>query len=134
MLEIPTVGSKMTEYPYSVSLDETLRVAQDMMQEYKIRHLPVLDKGKPVSVLSDRDVKQAFIAFNQGDIDQVLVKDAATLSTYIVDIKEPLDSVAMHMADNHIGSALVTDGGRLAGIFTTTDACRCLAEALRGQS
>ena len=34
------------------------------------------------------------------------------------------DRVLLHMADEHIGCALVVKDGRLAGIFTTTDACR----------
>ena len=35
------------------------------------------------------------------------------------------------MAQNHIGCALVVKNGRLAGIFTTTDACRHYSELLR---
>jgi CBS domain-containing protein len=34
------------------------------------------------------------------------------------------------MADRHVGSALVTRGDKLVGIFTTTDACRALARVL----
>jgi CBS domain-containing protein len=34
------------------------------------------------------------------------------------------------MADNRIGSAIVTKDGKLVGIFTVTDACRALAEVL----
>ena len=37
------------------------------------------------------------------------------------------------MAERHIGSALVTRGGKLVGIFTTTDACRALARVLHEQ-
>jgi CBS domain-containing protein len=37
------------------------------------------------------------------------------------------------MAERHLGSALVTRGGKLVGIFTTTDACRALARLLREQ-
>jgi len=34
------------------------------------------------------------------------------------------------MAENHIGSAIVTKNDKLVGIFTVTDACRALAEVL----
>jgi hypothetical protein len=35
------------------------------------------------------------------------------------------------MARHHMSSALVTKTGRLAGIFTTVDACRLFCEHLR---
>jgi CBS domain-containing protein len=34
------------------------------------------------------------------------------------------------MAENRIGSAIVTKHGKLVGIFTVTDACRALAEII----
>lgn len=43
----------------------------------------------------------------------------------------PLDEVVLHMADEHIGSVLITENNQLAGIFTATDACRYLGECLR---
>jgi CBS domain-containing protein len=36
------------------------------------------------------------------------------------------------MAEDHIGSAIVTKNDKLVGIFTVTDACRALAEVLDG--
>ncbi|MGO9803915.1 MAG: CBS domain-containing protein [Steroidobacteraceae bacterium] len=38
--------------------------------------------------------------------------------------------VARVMAQNRIGSAIVTKHGKLVGIFTVTDACRALAEII----
>jgi len=35
------------------------------------------------------------------------------------------------MAEKHIDSVLATKNGKLAGVFTSTDACRCFAEFLR---
>jgi acetoin utilization protein AcuB len=50
---------------------------------------------------------------------------------YVVDAHSPLDEVLEHMATHHLGSALVTTRGRLAGIFTSIDACRAYCEHLR---
>jgi acetoin utilization protein AcuB len=44
-----------------------------------------------------------------------------------------LDEVLAHMAEHQLGSAIVTRHGKLAGIFTVTDACRHFAEYLRDQ-
>ena len=38
------------------------------------------------------------------------------------------------MADRHIGSTIVIEGGKIIGVFTATDACRSFAEFLRGSS
>ena len=43
-----------------------------------------------------------------------------------------LEHVAATTAERHVGSALVTRGGKLVGIFTATDACRALARVLGG--
>ena len=49
---------------------------------------------------------------------------------YVVDLEQPLREVLRHMAERHIGAAVITAHGRLAGIFTATDACRAFAEHL----
>ena len=49
----------------------------------------------------------------------------------MVDLNEPLETVLLTMAERHIGSALVTRQGRLAGVFTAVDACRTFGEYIR---
>ena len=50
---------------------------------------------------------------------------------YAVEMSAPLDEVVADMAARHIGSSIVLRHGRLAGVFSATDACRLLAEFLR---
>ena len=50
-----------------------------------------------------------------------------------VDLNERLDVVLSYMAEHHIGCAAVTRHGKLAGMFTTSDACSSFAEFLREQ-
>jgi CBS domain-containing protein len=50
-----------------------------------------------------------------------------------VDLEERLDYVLAHMAAHHVGAAVVTRHGKLAGMFTTSDACRAFADRLRDQ-
>jgi CBS domain-containing protein len=84
-------------------------------------------------VVSDRDI--AFVS-NAGDADlreRLRVRDVCSLDVYSVERDAPLDQVLREMADRHIGSVIVTEGGRIAGVFTATDACRCFAEFLRSR-
>ena len=50
---------------------------------------------------------------------------------YVVDVDTPLDEVLSHIAETHVGSALVVKNGKLAGILTNGDVCRVLADLLR---
>ena len=48
-----------------------------------------------------------------------------------MELSEPLDVVLRRMVQANVESALVVKEGRLVGIFTRTDACRCFGELLR---
>ncbi len=76
-------------------------------------------------MLSDRDIKLLLGPdFAYPEPSELTVGDAYQPQSYSVDLNTPLDVVLLEMAARHIGSALVTRKGRLAGIFTATDACR----------
>lgn len=124
-----TMRSVMTPSPFTIDIDASIADAQSLMTEKGIRHLPVIDKERVVSVLTDRDINLALAA--SVDLKNALhVADVCTLQTYSVSENTPVSEVAAHMAKTHIGSALVVDENRVTGIFTTVDACRCLAECL----
>jgi acetoin utilization protein AcuB len=133
MEKIPPVESVMTSSVLSVGIDEPVRVAEDIMTDHEVRHLAVTDSEMLVGVVSDRDI--AFMS-NAGEADlrdRLRVRDVCSLDVYSVEHNEPLDRVLSEMADRHIGSAIVTDGGKISGVFTATDACRCFAEYLRAR-
>jgi acetoin utilization protein AcuB len=116
----------MTAFPHCVQSDDNLGVAERMMVDHEVRHLPVMERGRLVGVLSDRNIRQARACASAGVVGDVCDRDA-----YVVSLSEPLDRVLMTMAEKHYGSALVVKEGRLAGIFTTTDACRHFGKLLR---
>jgi CBS domain-containing protein len=55
------------------------------------------------------------------------------LEPYIVTFETPLDKVAVEMAKRHIGAAIVLHHEKLAGILSTTDICRILAEIFESE-
>ncbi|HEX9627619.1 MAG TPA: CBS domain-containing protein [Acidiferrobacterales bacterium] len=133
MKKVPQVMSAMTPFPYSIDVDELVTKAREMMAAHDIRHLPVKDRGELVGVITDRDIKLTLgpsLGIPSGH--KLKVRDVAVFEAYVVDIGERLDSVLLHMARHHVGSALVVKDGRLAGIFTTSDACKSYGEHLRG--
>jgi acetoin utilization protein AcuB len=115
----------MTSAPHSIGRDQTLSRAQERMRELGVRHLPVLEGGKLVGVLSQRD---ALFVETLRDVDpaQVLVEEAMTSDVYVARPETPLAEVAAAMAEHKYGCVVVMTGARLTGIFTTVDALRAL--------
>ena len=119
----------MTTTPHSVGKEQSLKTAQGLMSEFKIRHLPVLSDGKLVGILSDRDLKLA-LSINGVDPETCQVGEIANEEAFLVRPDSKLDEVAKMMADKKIGSVLVVDHHQLVGIFTTTDALSALGDLL----
>lgn len=134
MIRMPKVKSVMTAFPFSIASTAPVGEAIEFMRKEKIRHLPVTDNGNLVGIISDRDIKLVLGPdFAYPDPDKVTVREAMIRDSYFVDLDEGLDTVLTHMAEHHIGSAVVTRQGKLAGVFTSQDACRHFAEFLREQ-
>ena len=129
----PQVIAFMTPFPYTVDLDAPLAAAHRVMREHNFRHLPVTSGGALVGILTDRDLKLILGPDFGGASEQELkVRDACVERPCVVPASTPVAVVARTMADNHIGSAIVTKDDKLVGIFTVTDACRALARVLGG--
>lgn len=133
MNHIPLVKSVMTLFPFWIGVDAPIEHAQTLMEEKNIRHIPVKESGHLIGMLSHRDMLAAIAAgkTGSGPGQSLTVGDVCVRKPYIVDLNEPLDNVLLAMAREHIGSIMVTKEGRLAGVFTTNDACRVFAEFLR---
>lgn len=124
----------MTPFPHSVDIEAPIAQARRFMRECRIRHLPVTENQQLVGVLSDRDIKLYLGPdFEYPRENEVKVRDVYLDNPYIVDLNERLDNVLKTMAERHIGSAIITKNGKLAGVFTSTDACKSFAEYLRNQ-
>lgn len=119
----------MTAAPETIRAGCTLAEAHRLMRELGVRHLPVLDGGKLVGVISQRDLY--LIETLKGvDPEQVRVEEAMTQDPWTTAPETPLAQVVRHMTDHRLGCAVILRGARVAGVFTTTDAMRALIDAL----
>lgn len=129
MKAIPTIAKYMTTLPHTIGSDQSLAKADKMMAEYRVRHLPVLQGGELVGILSDRDVKLVE-SFRDVDPEQVTVEDAYTPDPFITKPEASLADVCAQMALHKYGCALVVDNHKLVGIFTWVDALNAFNELL----
>ena len=131
-MEIPRIRDIMTPAPHTIGVDQSLVHAREVMRENHVRHLPVLRAGRLVGIVTERDV-DLVEALELLDERQVLVEEAMTSDVYAVRPEQALDAVVDHMAKHKLGSAVVAEGDRVLGVFTSVDALRLLAHELRGE-
>ena len=135
MKKMPVLKVAMTPFPYSIALDDSFEEASELMGLHNVHHLPVTRGHQVVGVITDRDLASAMHARSQSsDAGGLTVSDLHIADPYIVSLDEPLDNVLLTMAERHLDSAIVTRAGKLVGMFTTGDACRCFGEYLRAHS
>jgi acetoin utilization protein AcuB len=130
-LREPLIKSVMTPFPYYVDLDDRLGQARKMMLEHRVHHLPVMHDHELKGIVTDRDIKLLLgPELGSPDPHTLTVEDAYIDDCYTVSTSTALVTVLRELAERHIGAALVTREGRLAGIFTAADACRAYADEL----
>ncbi|HBQ19476.1 MAG TPA: CBS domain-containing protein [Myxococcales bacterium] len=119
----------MSRSPHTIGKDMSLATASKVMREHGVRHLPVLDGGQVIGILSNRDV---YLLETLQDVEatRVTVEEAMSAEPYSVAADAPLKEVVVHMAEHKYGAAVIMEGKKVKGIFTTIDALRALAERL----
>jgi acetoin utilization protein AcuB len=127
---IPLIQKFMTTTPHTIGVDQNLAHAKKVMQDLSIRHLPVLDGGTMVGIISQHDIN-FMLSFKGVDLMRERVGEAMTADPIIVQINAPLDEVCREMAEKKIGSVLVQDNRKLVGIFTWVDALKAMDELLK---
>ena len=115
----------MSSAPQTIGHEQTLERAHEVMRNEKIRHLPVLEGGKLVGLLSQRDL-HLIETLSDVDPKDTTVAEAMSQDVYCVSPDAPLVEVAREMAEHKYGSAVVVEGPKVVGVFTTTDALRAL--------
>ncbi len=127
MDRMPAVAAVMTPFPHSIDIDAPVERAQEMMRRHRFHHLPVMEEGQVVGLVSEYRLRRALASGRT----LAGVRDICTLDPWVVPTAAPLDAVLARMARDQIQTVLVVKEGKLAGIFTLTDACRHFAAVLR---
>lgn len=114
------VKNHMTPMPNSIDHDRTVAEAEKMMKENSCHHLPVLNGGALVGIITETDLKRVERLPNN---DKFKVEHVMTENPHIVKPTEDVYQVAMLMFQKKIGSVIVSSGeDHPWGIFTSTDA------------
>ena len=113
------------EVPHTIGAAQPLASADRLMREHDLRHLPVLEVGRLVGILSQRELDLLLTA-PEIDADKTPVSRAMMRDVLVVSPHDLVSQVAAKMAERRVGSAVVATGGHVVGVFTTVDALRAL--------
>lgn len=127
----------MTRGVVTLGPNDKLTTADDVMRLGRIRHMPVVDDGELVGIVSQRDLFRGTLlralGYGRGVEDRVLdamfVKDAMTTEVATVGPDTPLAEAAGLMLERKIGCLVVADEGELLGILTEADFVAMAAKA-----
>ena len=126
---VPTVSDYMTRSPHTIGRDQTLAQAHAIMNAKRIRHLPVLDGGELVGLLSQRDLY--FVEMLDATKPaRIRVEEAMSPEVFEVAADAPLAEVVSTMQRKKLGCVVVTAPGKVVGVFSTVDALRALLDHL----
>ena len=117
----------MTRNPYAIEADQPVRAAMQRLISEDIRHLPVLDHGTLVGMLSDRDVRSIAAATLTGEVGDQLsapVSELMTSDPISVDPEADIGEVIDLMIENKVGALPVVAEDRLIGIVSYVDVLR----------
>lgn len=127
---MPPVSRYMTSTPHVVDVKSSIANARRLMRTHAMHHLPVVDHGNLVGIVSDRDLL-LLQACARVDPNEEQVREAMLQEPITVSEAAPLDEVAELMVTRKASSVVVIQGSAIVGIFTATDALVALGEVLK---
>jgi len=119
----------MSASPITINADTPILEALNIMRKRKVHQLPVMDHGKLVGLVTEREllkvspspattlsVFEMNYLLSKMTVREVLVKDPITVEPSCT-----IEEAALQMRQHHVRSLLVVDGEKLQGIITQTD-------------
>ena len=129
-MKLTSVAHVMTPDPICITSAITIAEAHALMVERGFRHLPVVDDGKLVGVLSTTDIGK--LGASSPELMKGSVASMMTANPQTIESTEPIELAAATLAMRKINCLPVVRNGALVGIITTYDLLDALARRLRG--
>ena len=128
-----SVREIMSTELHTLERNDTLQLARDIMTQQRIRHFPVLDGGKLVGIVSQRDLFHATLGSVMGEASErtflamIEVKDVLREPPITISPDASIKEAASRMVENKIGCLPVVEEENLVGIVTETDILKQVA-------
>lgn len=116
----------LTKKLITIEQSSSLSDADDLMNNYNIRHLPVVDETDTlVGIISKSD----FIALKYVDsrLNKFIVKNFMSSPVVVVSVTSKVREVAQIFMNKKISSVIAIENGEAVGIVTSEDLIKLLA-------
>jgi acetoin utilization protein AcuB len=128
----------MSKPVITVPPDMPINEALNMMKKDRIRRAPVVQNGKLIGIVSDKDLLNASpspaTSLSVWEMNYLLskitVKDVMTKKVMTVQENTPIEEAARILADNKIGGMPVMRGDKVVGMITETDLFKMFLELM----
>lgn len=116
----------MSRDPVCISPDDTLATAKELMDTGRFRRLPVMNNGKLVGIITERDLRQHWGYLDSTKVDAAMTPDPVTITPRVT-----AENVARLMLQHKIGGLPVVENGQLVGIVSISDLLRALLNVVQ---
>jgi acetoin utilization protein AcuB len=119
----------MTANPIVINPDDTLENAKAVMDDGRFRRLPVVEDGRLVGILTERDIREHMGYLGSTRVNAAMRTALVTLTPY-----NTVEDAARLMLKHKIGGLPIVADGKLVGIVTTSDLLRAFLQVVAGTS
>ena len=133
------VSERMKTDLILVGPSDSVRTAWGLLREHQIRHLPVVENGQLVGIVTDRDIRLVFpSAITAGQskqdphdaLEKVSVQEIMARQVVTVTSDTSVADAARLLVERRIGGLPVVQGERLVGIITKDDILMAFVEVM----
>jgi len=133
-----TVRDYMIAGVETLAPDDLMKTALLLERRLRIRHIPIVENGKLVGILTDRDLKRVMPSPLTGADEEQFeyvaetthVKQIMTRSPMTISPDAPLKDAVRLLCEKKFGALPVVQGEQLVGIITETDMLRAFLAIL----
>jgi len=110
----------------TASPEDTVEDAIQLMRRFSIRHLPIVENGKLVGLVTESNLR----AYLSSEKLQLPLKEIMILNPITIDPETSIDEAARIIYKYKIGGLPVITEGKLVGIITITDILEAFIELM----
>lgn len=133
------VSNRMTANPFTLPANATVADASEVMRTHKFRRLPIVENGKLVGIVTDRDLREvspspattlSIFELNYL-LAKMMVKDIMKKNVLTIQASSTIEEAALLMYKNKIGGLVVVDEqAAVIGVITETDIFKTFVDVM----
>ncbi|HEY9162277.1 MAG TPA: CBS domain-containing protein [Desulfomonilia bacterium] len=121
------VNDWMIKNVVTIGSDSSVLQALSLMKKKSVRHLPVVDAGKFVGLITSTDAKQAILT---GMLETLRVGDIMMKNPVTVTRETTLEEASRIIYEQKVSSLPVVEKGKILGILTIIDILKAFIDLM----